>query len=205
MFEFVYSLDIDNQGNLIGVGYTSSMDFPVSNDALQMENFSQSPNTADMVLTKWSTDGDLLYSSYFGSTGGDIMYDGKYKDGKLYTVGSTSSTSGLFTSDLLDNTMAGVRDGYLAVWDVNVGLEEVVISDDISIYPNPFNDKLFFETRGSQEDVFYSVSNVLGQVVTSGRFNTRMNSIDTSSWISGAYMISFYSKNQMHSFRVVKE
>lgn len=205
LFDQMNALAIDNQNNVIGVGYTEAFDFPVSIDASQNENFSLSTNTAEMILTKWSPNGDLLYSSYFGAGGSDYLENCIYSDGKLYTVGSTSSTSGLFTSDLLDNTMAGVRDGYLAVWDVNVGLEEVVISDDISIYPNPFNDKLFFETRGSQEDVFYSVSNVLGQVVTSGRFNTRMNSFDTSSWISGAYMISFYSKNQMHSFRVVKE
>lgn len=78
---------VDAEGNVVVVGSTESHDFPVV--------AAQQPSPAgggDAFVARFSTDGALTYSSYFGSPGldvaGDVAVDSK---GGIYITGMTYS------------------------------------------------------------------------------------------------------------------
>ncbi len=52
----------------------------------------------DGFIAKLSPDGELLYASYFGGEGNDVIYSIDAKDGKVYIAGTTTSESNIATS-----------------------------------------------------------------------------------------------------------
>ena len=85
------SIAVDSSGNAIVVGFTASVDFPVTN-ALQT-NFAG--GLYDIFVTKLGSDGATkLFSSYLGGSGDDeafrVALDGA---GSAYLTGSTTSTN----------------------------------------------------------------------------------------------------------------
>ncbi len=62
-------IDIDDEENAYITGYTSSTNFPVTEEAYQKENAGE----LDCFVTKINYDGnDLIYSTYLGGSGNDI-------------------------------------------------------------------------------------------------------------------------------------
>ncbi|NYB25879.1 MAG: chitobiase/beta-hexosaminidase C-terminal domain-containing protein [Methanobacteriaceae archaeon] len=99
-----YSVAVDNIGNIYIVGSTQSLDFPTSSDAYQ-------PNIAgviDMVLAKFNSNGNLVYSTYFGGASEDRGY-GIVLDnsGNVYITGYTASTNFPTTSDAYQTIYGG--------------------------------------------------------------------------------------------------
>jgi hypothetical protein len=82
--------DIDKKDNIWLSGRTTSSNFPLTNDAYQKNN----NGDYETFLVKMSNDGKLLYSSYFGSVGSDIM-EGFYvtEDFNIIQSGFTNSSS----------------------------------------------------------------------------------------------------------------
>lgn len=80
----------DSAGNVYVTGFTSSTDFPTKN-ALQP---TMSPGGSDAFVTKFTTDGALIYSTYLGGNnfdgGNGITAD---TSGNAYVTGSTGSTN----------------------------------------------------------------------------------------------------------------
>ncbi len=99
---------VDASGNAFVTGFTLSMQFPKSADALQptmagfggqggtglQEDGSGNINTGDAFLTKLSPTGALMYSSYYGSTQDDAaMAIALDPAGAAYIAGGTLSAS----------------------------------------------------------------------------------------------------------------
>ncbi len=81
-----YGIAVDSAGNAYITGYTSSTDFPITQNAYQPTS-----NGLDAFLTKLNATGStLLYSTYFGGTVNDYAYgvavDGS---GNAYITGNT--------------------------------------------------------------------------------------------------------------------
>jgi hypothetical protein len=101
----------DAQGNACVLGYTESLNFPVKN-ALQ----SQPAGGGDVFITKFSSNGQLLFSTYLGGKQGDggaaIAVDGQ---GKIYAAGWTASTNFPLVNPL-QSTFAGLYwDAFVAI------------------------------------------------------------------------------------------
>ncbi|MFX0092328.1 MAG: SBBP repeat-containing protein, partial [Candidatus Hodarchaeota archaeon] len=64
--DIAWALDIDLDGNVVIVGYTSSNDFPTLN--AYQEHFG---GTRDAFIAKFRADGQLLFSTYFGGGSDD--------------------------------------------------------------------------------------------------------------------------------------
>lgn len=73
-----------------------------------------------------------------------------------------------------------------AVLDVDSNTQEL---DRINVYPNPVTDKIFISLPNSVELIDYKISNIIGQVVLSKKFENN-SQIDVSSINSGVYMLS---------------
>ncbi len=79
---------VDERGNAYVTGYTMSSDFPIQNAYDSTDNAS-----IDVFIAKFSSSGNLIYSTFLGGDGSDGGYAIAECDrGKLIVTGSTSST-----------------------------------------------------------------------------------------------------------------
>lgn len=99
----------DFQGNACVVGYTKSLNFPVTN-ALQP----QRAGGDDAFVTKLSRSGELLFSTYLGGVGNDYAHAVALDlQGNIYVAGGTISTNFPVVKPL-QAALAGSGDGYVA-------------------------------------------------------------------------------------------
>ncbi|MFD2566403.1 FG-GAP-like repeat-containing protein [Pseudotenacibaculum haliotis] len=75
---------------------------------------------------------------------------------------------------------------------------------NLSIYPNPSDDGLFYIKNPTQESLNYRVFNILGKELTKGTFSLE-TSIDLSSFSSGIYLVKVSSSNKSQAYRIVKK
>jgi hypothetical protein len=85
--KFVRVIESDR---IIVLGLTKSSDFPTTDDAYQ-NNYS---GNYDIFITKFSSNGSMLYSSYLGTMGDDLIQDFDLdSSGNLMIAGRTTSAS----------------------------------------------------------------------------------------------------------------
>ena len=72
-------------------------------------------------------------------------------------------------------------------------------TDNYKAFPNPFNHELTIELKSAQSNDF-SIYNVIGELVTSGKLNSQVNTIDLSSLAPNVYILNI--ENQ--SIRLIK-
>ncbi len=116
--EFGYGIDIEENGNIIYVGYTGSDDFPVTSDA-----YSSTKNGSyDAFILKMLPNGtDIVYSSYFGGNNFDNLYDVEILDsGDVMFYGGTLSNDLYFPSDSYDSTASSSGNGLVIRMDINI-------------------------------------------------------------------------------------
>lgn len=85
-------------------------------------------------------------------------------------------------------------DGEVEDYTINIeavlGVEnELEVLDRINVYPNPVSDQLYVSLPNSIDLVDYKISNLIGQVVLSNKFENNTQ-IDVSSINTGVYMLS---------------
>ena len=72
-------------------------------------------------------------------------------------------------------------------------------TDNYKVFPNPFNQELTIELKSAQSNDF-SIYNVIGELVTRGKLNSQVNTIDLSSLAPNVYILTI--ENQ--SIRLIK-
>ena len=84
---------VDAGGRVIVSGFTTSVNFPVTDDAMQTK-YAGGTDAFVTILdpTKSTRSAQLVYSTYFGGTGADVPFDLKQdSNGNLYLCGMTQS------------------------------------------------------------------------------------------------------------------
>jgi len=113
----VYSMDAGPDGSVFIGGDTSSADFPITSDAYQ-RSITPGMYTSDMVFLQMNLeDMTLLYSTYLGGSGFEVVDDMKYFDGHLYMSGMTDSPDFNVTQGAYQ-TVAGWNDAILIKFDL---------------------------------------------------------------------------------------
>lgn len=98
-------------GNIAFCGYTQSNGLPVSAGAFQNTFNGQN----DAFIGKINPNGQLLWLSYFGSSGSDIAYEILCDTTGNLLLGGTSTSNTLYTtSSSFQMTMAGNTDAFIA-------------------------------------------------------------------------------------------
>jgi hypothetical protein len=106
---------VDSAGNIYVAGATSSVDFPTLN-AVQPD----AGGGSDGFIAKFSPAGELLFSTYFGGAGDDIVNAIKLDpDGNIVAVGTShstdlSTTDNAFQPNYNGGTAFGSGDGFIA-------------------------------------------------------------------------------------------
>jgi polyhydroxybutyrate depolymerase len=72
-------------------------------------------------------------------------------------------------------------------------------TDNYKVFPNPFNQELTIEVKSAQSNDF-RIYNVIGELVTIGKLNSQVNTIDLSSLTPNVYILNI--ENQ--SIRLIK-
>ena len=140
-----HSMFVDNANNLVVVGRTYSINFPVTPNAYDVSQ----NGGADFTVTKFNSTGTALVgSTYLGGTGDDVVngtavetafVDLKYNygddarsevivdnAGNIYVAGATMSSNFPVTTTAIKNTLTGAQDG--VVFKLNPSLTTLMWS-----------------------------------------------------------------------------
>ncbi|MHA1387272.1 MAG: hypothetical protein ACTSR9_02440 [Candidatus Thorarchaeota archaeon] len=101
----------DNEGNTIVIGQTPSDDFPVTGSAFQSE---YGGGEWDGFVAKFSTSGELLFSSYLGGDDYEHVTSVNVDSGNnIVLTGTTGSSNFPTTPNGMDLTFGGLTDGFI--------------------------------------------------------------------------------------------
>lgn len=192
--EYVYGIDVDQYGTVYVYGETPSPNFPVTTEAYQTTL--SSPD--DMFISTFDDVGNVLWSTYFGGDGDDDAAELRFKDGKLYIVGTSESTDMPITSDAIQPDLAQWEDVYIAIFEyteVAVGIP-VLNKVDFPLYPVPASDLVFVGlTDISYNNLRVDIYDVSGSLVHSEKIISGDQEliIDLGHLPPGAYNLSLFT------------
>ncbi|MGC9778858.1 MAG: SBBP repeat-containing protein [Candidatus Heimdallarchaeota archaeon] len=107
-----YDIAVTNEESCYITGETASTDFPTKNttiDSLKSESY-------DVFVTKFSSEGFLLWSTYLGGSQTDIGHGvAATNDGSCYVVGTTHSPD-FPTNNAFDSSMGATGDAFITIF-----------------------------------------------------------------------------------------
>ena len=112
---------VDSKGRVILTGYTLSIDLPVTSNALQSQyggNTDGFVEILDPSIQTANRSDQLVYSTYFGGSYGDVPYSLKEdSSGNLYITGFTMSPDMPVSSNALEGTYDNSLDGFVLIFN----------------------------------------------------------------------------------------
>ncbi|NHJ47520.1 MAG: hypothetical protein FK733_07020 [Asgard group archaeon] len=104
--DILTTVALDNYGNIVVTGETSSSNFPTLNALHDVKN-----GPTDIFISKFSPNGTLLYSTFYGGSGYEIGIGLSFDSNNSYVfTGHTRSTDFPVSTDAFQNTFGGGED-----------------------------------------------------------------------------------------------
>lgn len=121
--EQLQAVKVDNNGNVFIAGWTMSSDGIASPGCFQPNYGSDADpqDQSDGCLARFDTDGNRIWSTYFGSTRFDRFYALDIDaSGNIYAAGVSNSSTNIATPGAFQTTLSGTHDAaLLAKFDIN--------------------------------------------------------------------------------------
>ena len=182
--EKIYDLLIDKNNNILLIGDTTSIDFPVKNAYSDTNN-----GYTDIFISKFASNGSLLWSTYFGGSFSDSHVTANIDlDGNIVMSGGTFSDN-FPVKDAFNSSYSGLSDLFIAkidnnngslLWSTYFGGNDFDFSSDVKIdtknniiivgvtYSTNFPTKnAFNSTYGGNKDGFITKFNPNGSLLWS--------------------------------------
>lgn len=111
--EEIRGLTIDNAGNLVVAGHSSSTSGLATTGAYQSVNQGGATNMYDGFLARYNTSGTKLWATYNGGTGDDFLMSVTAVGSDIVVGGYTQSPTNIATSTGFQTLFGGSTDGFL--------------------------------------------------------------------------------------------
>jgi len=85
------------------------------------------------------------------------------------------------------------------------GIQKIIDDDNISIYPNPTNNKFSIEIDNRNESYNLEILNTIGQVVLNKKITNNVEQVDLSGQSAGVYFVKLQSGNNTIVKKVIKQ
>ncbi|WP_298153921.1 T9SS type A sorting domain-containing protein [Flavobacterium sp.] len=122
----------------------------------------------------------------------------KIKTNPNLVVGNTFSNSAKI---YFDYNFPIATNNYTTTIQSTLGLQENDINNEITVYPNPVRDLLYFKTEYSVLKV--QIFDIIGRIISSNSVSG--NKIDLSSLQSGNYVLKVYTEKGIMNTNIIKE
>ena len=91
------------------------------------------------------------------------------------------------------------------VSSTNIGLEETVLENSLSVYPNPSKGHINIELNTQLKNVELGIFDLYGKEVYRGTLKNSHTSLDNLNLGSGVYLLNFTSGKEQHSEKLIIE
>ena len=113
--DVAYGVSLDSAGGIFVTGYTTSSDFPVSEDAFQSGFGGLYDAFITLLDPELTADEAMTYSSYFGGSGMDAAYASTVDElGNFYVTGFTQSTQFPVTEGAYQSEHPGIFNSFVS-------------------------------------------------------------------------------------------
>ena len=115
-YESAEKMEITHDGNIVFCGYTTSVTTPTTVGCFQQNN----NGGYDCYLTKITPNGLIVWSTFFGKSGGDFAFDLKIDAVDNIIIGGTSTSTNLYTTPFsFQPNHKGNTDAFIARFSKN--------------------------------------------------------------------------------------
>ena len=178
-------------GGYIAAGYSESVDGDLA--GLNIGDF-------DFWIVKLSSSGTLAWQKNIGSNFADFAYAIQQTD-----------DDGFIIAGAMSYPIGGEPTGYggydfgIVKLAMPTGIKDMEVNTTFHIYPNPAKDVLFIKSDRSIFGSNYTVFNIIGQEVLSGKIIKENTFLDIKNLNSGAYFINVKNvEGLFNSFKILK-
>jgi hypothetical protein len=136
------------------------------------------------------------------------------QQGAISAGGTANGTGGSVTytvgeTNYINTTAAGgtITQGLQQPYEIFlVGIEEVSLPVDLSLFPNPTNDYLILNVAGGNaDDLTYQLYDMNGKLLSEKKMVNTQTSISMINFASATYFIKVInSKNESKEFKIIK-
>ncbi|MCI5055572.1 MAG: T9SS type A sorting domain-containing protein, partial [Flavobacteriales bacterium] len=134
-------------------------------------------------------------------TGGTTPYTYSWNTGQNSDT-ATGLVGGHYFVTIMDaNGCSEIGDVYLI--DPPVGINTSAVTQELSIFPNPFHNSVTFKSNSELEDIY--IWDLQGKLLFSKEnLNTKDFILETGNWKTGSYIIKVISNNNVSFHKLIK-
>ena len=197
--ETANSVSADDAGNVFVSGYMGSDVTTIGSTSLN--NTSSGFN--DAFIAKFDAAGNFQWAANAGTGNSDQSDANSVCDGFAYLTGAYYNAPLTLGSNTLPN--AGGTDAFVTKLDVTTGVDNVLNSSHISIFPNP-SDGTFTVTNPSKHNAARVwVCNLLGEVVSANTALVTPTELNLTMLAKGMYIVHVRADKMHYASKIVIE
>ena len=167
-------------------------------------------NNSDTILTNFAYFTDEGFGGFCFISNNYRYIDGIHlSQGEEITIRDTmfpyviySNRGLLFYAAATNHQLSDSAFTTMAVHDLTTSIWEDNLIPEVSIYPNPAQEKIYFDHPGKNFELNYQIFNMQGQIIVSA--SLRDTQIDITRFLPGQYWIRFYNSSGITTKKFTK-
>jgi len=178
--DYATTCAVDNSGNIFMTGYTNSPDGIATSGAYQTAQGSN-PYYLDAFLAKFTSNGSLIWGTYFGGGDNDLVYSlAVDAGGNACIAGWTASTSGVASSGSYQSSFGGGQyDAYIAKFNGKGALKWATYFGGTGV------DYALGLCVDKSKNIYITGSTTSANaIVSSGAFRTYVDTVNGNSYLA---------------------
>ncbi|MBP7644820.1 MAG: SBBP repeat-containing protein [Saprospiraceae bacterium] len=184
-WDTAFGCDFDNSDNIYVAIMSQSYNFPITYD---IPGPYYNGGAWDAAFVKFSKDGSLIWSTYFGGDGNDRALDICLDDEQNIIASINSDSPGLATPGAFNETARGFESLLIKMSDATIiNTADLEKLPPLTVFPNPASDFVEIPNHNLEKRNI-AIYNLNGEMVL--RFiNSDIQRINTSKLLEGEYII----------------